>query len=111
VHLHGKVRRFDLLARIPAKTGGSAADGDLRDAGGVCAAIFRTKFLSLRCFNPGISVQSSRRGSRPVASLFPLKIMISQVLELIEIADTVTDMQEVKHAFKSGIVAQAGVEW
>jgi cob(I)alamin adenosyltransferase len=31
--------------------------------------------------------------------------------ELIEIADTVTEMQEVKHAFKSGIVAQAGVEW
>jgi cob(I)alamin adenosyltransferase len=37
--------------------------------------------------------------------------MISQVPELIEIADTVTDMQEVKHAFKNGIVAQAGVEW
>lgn len=31
--------------------------------------------------------------------------------ELIEIADTVTDMQEVKHAFRNGIVAQAGVEW
>lgn len=31
--------------------------------------------------------------------------------ELIEIADTVTDMQVVKHAFKDGIVAQAGVEW
>jgi len=31
--------------------------------------------------------------------------------ELIEIADTVTEMQVVKHAFKEGIVAQAGVEW
>lgn len=31
--------------------------------------------------------------------------------ELIDIADTVTDMQLVKHAFKDGIVAQAGVEW
>ena len=31
--------------------------------------------------------------------------------ELIEIADTVTEMQEVKHAFKNGIGAQAGVEW
>jgi cob(I)alamin adenosyltransferase len=31
--------------------------------------------------------------------------------ELIEIADTVTEMREVKHAFKNGIVAQAGVEW
>ena len=31
--------------------------------------------------------------------------------ELIEIADTVTEMQEVKHAFHNGIVAQAGVEW
>lgn len=31
--------------------------------------------------------------------------------ELIEIADTVTDMQVVKHAYKNGIVAQAGVEW
>lgn len=31
--------------------------------------------------------------------------------ELIEIADTVTEMQVVKHAFKDGIVAQAGVEW
>jgi cob(I)alamin adenosyltransferase len=31
--------------------------------------------------------------------------------ELIEIADTVTEMQEVKHAFKNGIAAQAGVEW
>jgi cob(I)alamin adenosyltransferase len=31
--------------------------------------------------------------------------------ELIEIADTVTEMQVVKHAFKDGIAAQAGVEW
>ncbi len=31
--------------------------------------------------------------------------------ELIEIADTVTEMNEVKHAFKNGIVAQAGIEW
>ena len=31
--------------------------------------------------------------------------------ELIAIADTVTEMREVKHAFKSGIVAQPGVEW
>ncbi|MCU6433021.1 cob(I)yrinic acid a,c-diamide adenosyltransferase [Undibacterium sp. Jales W-56] len=31
--------------------------------------------------------------------------------ELIEIADTVTEMQVVKHAFNDGIVAQAGIEW
>ncbi|MGZ3241122.1 MAG: cob(I)yrinic acid a,c-diamide adenosyltransferase [Burkholderiaceae bacterium] len=31
--------------------------------------------------------------------------------ELIEIADTVTEMREVKHAFAAGIVAQPGVEW
>ena len=31
--------------------------------------------------------------------------------ELIAIADTVTEMQEVKHAFQNGIVAQAGIEW
>lgn len=31
--------------------------------------------------------------------------------ELIAIADTVTEMNVVKHAFKDGIVAQAGVEW
>jgi cob(I)alamin adenosyltransferase len=31
--------------------------------------------------------------------------------ELIAIADTVTEMEVVKHAFKSGIVAQAGTEW
>jgi cob(I)alamin adenosyltransferase len=31
--------------------------------------------------------------------------------ELIEIADTVTEMEVVKHAFKAGIVAQAGTEW
>lgn len=31
--------------------------------------------------------------------------------ELIEIADTVTDMAVVKHAFKAGIAAQAGTEW
>lgn len=31
--------------------------------------------------------------------------------ELIEIADTVTEMQVIKHAFKDGIVAQAGIEW
>ncbi len=31
--------------------------------------------------------------------------------ELIEIADTVTEMQDVKHAFRSGITAQHGIEW
>ncbi len=31
--------------------------------------------------------------------------------ELIEIADTVTDMTPVKHAYAAGIVAQAGIEW
>lgn len=31
--------------------------------------------------------------------------------ELIEIADTVTEMRPIKHAFADGIVAQAGVEW
>jgi cob(I)alamin adenosyltransferase len=31
--------------------------------------------------------------------------------ELIEIADTVTEMAVVKHAFKAGITAQAGTEW
>lgn len=31
--------------------------------------------------------------------------------QLIEIADTVTEMAVVKHAFKAGIAAQAGTEW
>lgn len=31
--------------------------------------------------------------------------------ELIAIADTVTEMTVVKHAFKAGITAQAGTEW
>ncbi len=31
--------------------------------------------------------------------------------ELIDIADTVTEMQAIKHAFNNGFVAQAGVEW
>ena len=31
--------------------------------------------------------------------------------ELIAIADTVTEMQPIKHAFASGIAAQPGVEW
>jgi cob(I)alamin adenosyltransferase len=31
--------------------------------------------------------------------------------ELIAIADTVTEMEEVKHAFKAGIGAQEGTEW
>jgi cob(I)alamin adenosyltransferase len=31
--------------------------------------------------------------------------------ELIAIADTVTEMQPLKHAFAAGIAAQPGVEW
>ena len=31
--------------------------------------------------------------------------------EIIEIADLVTEMREVKHPFKQGIVAQKGVEF
>ena len=31
--------------------------------------------------------------------------------ELIAVADTVTEMQPIKHAFAAGIAAQAGVEW
>jgi cob(I)alamin adenosyltransferase len=31
--------------------------------------------------------------------------------ELIEVADTVTEMTLVKHAFKSGVKAQPGIEW
>jgi cob(I)alamin adenosyltransferase len=31
--------------------------------------------------------------------------------ELVEVADTVTEMNVVKHAFKAGIGAQAGTEW
>lgn len=30
---------------------------------------------------------------------------------LIDMADTVSEMHEIKHAFKSGIAAQAGIEW
>ena len=31
--------------------------------------------------------------------------------ELIEIADLVTEMEQVKHPFRSGIKAQAGIEF
>jgi cob(I)alamin adenosyltransferase len=31
--------------------------------------------------------------------------------ELIAVADTVTEMKDVKHAFRAGIAAQAGTEW
>jgi cob(I)alamin adenosyltransferase len=31
--------------------------------------------------------------------------------ELIEAADTVTDMREIKHAFAQGVTAQKGIEF
>jgi cob(I)alamin adenosyltransferase len=31
--------------------------------------------------------------------------------ELIAVADTVSEMNDVKHAFRAGIAAQAGTEW
>lgn len=31
--------------------------------------------------------------------------------ELLEIADTVSEVKEIKHAFKQGIKAQKGIEW
>jgi cob(I)alamin adenosyltransferase len=31
--------------------------------------------------------------------------------ELIEIADLVTEMEQVKHPFRSGVKAQAGIEF
>lgn len=35
----------------------------------------------------------------------------SALPEMIAIADTVTEMQEIKHAFKSGVTAQECIEW
>lgn len=59
--LHGKVRRFDLLARIPARAGGSVRTS-------MCAIPgYATHPLFDRPFCPRPSVQSGLRGRRPVA--------------------------------------------
>ncbi|MCL6087983.1 MAG: cob(I)yrinic acid a,c-diamide adenosyltransferase, partial [Actinobacteria bacterium] len=31
--------------------------------------------------------------------------------ELIDIADTVTEMKEIKHAFRKGVIAKKGIEY
>lgn len=56
--LHGKVRRSCLLARIPARTGGNAANGDVRDAIRAWSGYFRLlSFRSLILFRYFFSIQ------------------------------------------------------
>ena len=61
---------------------------DYLDAGAVIAA--------LKAKRPGLHVVVTGRNAKP---------------ELIEIADLVTDMTQVKHPFRSGVKAQIGVEF
>jgi vitamin B12 transporter len=104
-------RILDLLARIPAKSGGNAADGEVRDALTQTATTSRSPWnhvaIPVFLFNPAhgevgrlpcylprkimSSITSSRRCAFPRSALKPLVVAVSFALPAISFAQTASN--------------------
>ena len=62
-------------------------------------------------FVDSASLDEIRAAIRPNTKLVHVETPTNPMMKLTDVADTVTEMREVKHAYQKGILAQRGIEY